>query len=198
MAISGGDDWRNFVECFKREPAWGVYVTLFSIYIAFATMVMANLVTGYFVDGAQKMMNAEEEDHLIRLAAKIFMEADKDQSETISLEEFEELVGTGMLDDWFAALGFGLQEADRLFSVIDEDDSGSLTLSEFVRGCLRLKGSVKACDLALMKHNLRLQAIDMVETARLVEDLASKLAEVLPVVQLFSQVPNKLSKVALG
>eukprot|EP00408_Alexandrium_pacificum_P030613 CAMPEP_0171276706 /NCGR_PEP_ID=MMETSP0790-20130122/63978_1 /TAXON_ID=2925 /ORGANISM="Alexandrium catenella, Strain OF101" /LENGTH=86 /DNA_ID=CAMNT_0011745813 /DNA_START=34 /DNA_END=291 /DNA_ORIENTATION=- len=64
MAISGGDDWRNFVECFKREPAWGVYVTLFSIYIAFATMVMANLVTGYFVDGAQKMMNAEEEDHL--------------------------------------------------------------------------------------------------------------------------------------
>mmetsp|Transcript_43025 Transcript_43025/g.85211 ORF Transcript_43025/g.85211 Transcript_43025/m.85211 type:complete len:567 (+) Transcript_43025:390-2090(+) len=161
MAITGGDDWRNFVIVFAEDPLYLVYVMLFATYIAFATMVMLNLVTGVFVDGAQKMLTQEQEDQLIRIAAKIFVDADKDHSETISFEEFLNMVDSRRLDDWFSALGFSLTEADKLFVIIDEDDSGCLSLSEFVRGCLKLKGNVKACDMALLKYNLKMQGVEM-------------------------------------
>jgi len=171
MAISGGEDWRNFVDVFDVEStSYLLHVILFSMYIAFATMVMLNLVTGVFVDGAQKMFNQEQEDQLIRIAAKIFVDAEKDSSESISFEEFARLVATRCLDDWFAALGFSLGEADKLFQVIDEDDSGSLSLSEFVRGCLRMKGNVKACDLALLKYNVKTQGIEIGKALDRIED----------------------------
>merc|ERR1712232_258157 len=52
MAISGGDDWRNLVDVFGRDPSYLFNTLIFSFYIAFATLVMLNLVTGVFVEGA--------------------------------------------------------------------------------------------------------------------------------------------------
>merc|ERR1712087_392885 len=59
------------------------------------------------------------------------------------------------MDDWFLALGFSMAEADKLFKVLDDDGSGSLSLAEFARGCLQLRNPVKAVDLALVQYNMR-------------------------------------------
>merc|ERR1740121_816392 len=56
MGITGGDDWVRLIEPFKTNDANYVVATgVFSIYIAFATLVMLNLVTGVFVDSAQRI-----------------------------------------------------------------------------------------------------------------------------------------------
>merc|ERR1712232_1331357 len=115
MAITGGDDWRNFIDLLEATSGYWVHTGVFVIYIAFATMVMLNLVTGVFVEGAQKIFKEEKESTLVKLTAKMFAEADKDHSEEITFDEFENLVNDRYVDDWFVALGFSIAEADTLF-----------------------------------------------------------------------------------
>merc|ERR1712039_352843 len=57
MAITGGDDWRNFIDVFTLAPDyyWSACL-IFTAYVAFAVMVLLNLVTGVFVDGAQRII----------------------------------------------------------------------------------------------------------------------------------------------
>lgn len=175
MAITGGDDWRNF-----SDPLSGkvLNTVLFATYIAFASMVMLNLVTGVFVEGAQKIFKEEKESNLVKLTAKMFMEADKDHSEEISLDEFEALVQDPSMDEWFAALGFSSREAEKLFAVLDTDSSGTLSLEEFARGCLQLRNPVKAVDLAMVQYNMRIMTEEMGETCYGIETLVSRVLQV--------------------
>jgi len=56
QAITGGMDWRVVVEVFENSAPelYELLNIIFSLYIAFATLVMLNLVTGVFVEGAQR------------------------------------------------------------------------------------------------------------------------------------------------
>ncbi|CAE7296640.1 Scn11a [Symbiodinium sp. CCMP2592] len=58
QAITGGMDWRVFVEVFETAlpESHDMLLVVFSLYIAFATLVMLNLVTGVFVEGRSKRM----------------------------------------------------------------------------------------------------------------------------------------------
>jgi len=43
--------------------------------------------------------------------------------------------------------GIDAQEAVELFQLLDVDESGTLSMDEFVYGCQRLKGSAKSLDM---------------------------------------------------
>merc|ERR1719188_2771022 len=91
MGITGGDDWRNFVDPFKDDSAQYVLTTaVFAIYIAFATLVMLNLVTGVFVEGAQRIIKEDRDHEISTHVRKLFYFADEDHSGDISFGEFEE------------------------------------------------------------------------------------------------------------
>ncbi|CAJ1390782.1 unnamed protein product, partial [Effrenium voratum] len=55
---------------FSQEP-YELLALVFSMYIAFATLVMLNLVTGVFVEGAQRIAREEKEQELIKSVQKL-------------------------------------------------------------------------------------------------------------------------------
>ncbi|CAE7399939.1 CACNA1G, partial [Symbiodinium sp. CCMP2456] len=58
---------------------------------------------------------------------------------------------------YFGSLGINASEARGLFGLLDADESGSVSLQEFMQGCLRLRGQAKAIDMAtLMYQNKRI------------------------------------------
>jgi len=157
-AITGGGDWEGFVEVFSAGDSGIVYIFVFSTYVCFANMVMLNLVTGVFVDGAQKIVAQEHEDHLVRVATRLFGRTGRNT--VMNRGDFQDLLVRSFLDDWLKVCGFALPDADLFFELIDEDGNGTLTFEEFVRGCIRLRGGVKVADVALLHLKVSQQGLE--------------------------------------
>jgi len=155
MAISGGDDWRNFTDVLKRDNLYGLHVCLFVMYIAFGTLVMLNLVTGVFVESAQRIMKEDKDAELVAMASKIFLATDVDGSSEISYDEFQNQMERGGMQEYVKAIGIGEEELSHLYELLDQDDSGTVNAGEFIKGCLRLRGPARALDLAEMEYQMR-------------------------------------------
>merc|ERR1711871_1173400 len=86
QAILGGVDWKDLMDPFMEFS--GISVFVFTMYIAFATLVMLNLVTGVFLEGAQRIIREDKDSELTKSVRKLFV-LDEDHYE-LSCEEFEE------------------------------------------------------------------------------------------------------------
>jgi len=163
MSITGGDDWRNFVEPFWNGDRFMMLSTaiIFALFVAFISLVMLNLVTGVFVEGAQRIIREDLDTELMNMAAKVFMETDSDNSQAITSDEWDEQLQKGNLDEYIRAVGITRIEAQELFELLDQDESGAVNVVEFVRGCLRLRGGAKAMDVAIALHKMKLQFGDI-------------------------------------
>jgi len=148
QAITGGKDWGDLTDPLGKASSISVF--LFGLYIAFATLVMLNLVTGVFVEGAQRIIKEDRDNELIRVLKRQFTKADMDGDVQISWEEFEGQLETQAMKEYFAQIDISRGEAHHLFHLIDEDNSGALSIGEFVRGCIRLRGPARSVDLATM------------------------------------------------
>lgn len=160
-AITGGDDWRNFTDVFGQNEYYQINLILFSLYISFAVLVMLNLVTGVFVDGMQRIIRDDREKDLVKTAVGVFAEADIDHNEDLSEDEFADVIDSEALDDVFLALGIQADEAGKLFHVLDTDKSGTLTLAEFVFGCVRLSQNARVVDIALSERSIKSDMCDL-------------------------------------
>mmetsp|Transcript_42382 Transcript_42382/g.91024 ORF Transcript_42382/g.91024 Transcript_42382/m.91024 type:complete len:311 (+) Transcript_42382:2-934(+) len=159
MAITGGDDWRNFLDGLEIDSVYIMHVLFFVIYIAFGTLVMLNLVTGVFVEGAQRIIKEDKDTELLNMASRIFQRPEGQSGENdnreISWKEFQEQLLSGSMDEYIKAIGISISEAEHLYDLLDTDDSGTVSIAEFVRGCLRLRGTAKSMDLAEMEYKMR-------------------------------------------
>jgi hypothetical protein len=172
-AITGGDDWRNYVEVFKDGDPWFELNSLaFSIYIAFAILVMLNLVTGVFVEGAQRIAKMDRHDASLACAANMFAGADLDCTAELSKAEFDELLEDPHMNEFLRAQGVQREDADKLVRVFDEDNSGELGLLEFVGGCIKLDDEAKSADLIMLRYN-------QIEMMKVIADLHSKMDQLV-------------------
>ncbi|CAK9079320.1 unnamed protein product [Durusdinium trenchii] len=151
LAVFGGEDWHNMLLVFGHDTSWYVINSLvLSLFVGFVLVVILNLVNGVLVEGAQEMISDQKRDELVRMAADIFVHSGKKAGDELSREEFDELLQSEAMTRYLDAIGIELDEADSLFAFLDRDDSGSLSIVEFIQGCLRLRGPAKALDLAAM------------------------------------------------
>lgn len=150
QAITGGDDWRNFIDVFQHDTQFTACAFIFAVYVSFAMLVMLNLVTGVFVQGAQRIVKQEEDAELNRIVCKAFGSVDDDNSMNVSFQEFMSHLNDGFLDQYFSALDLSKSQAATLFMLLDVDNSGTLNVDEFVRGCMRLRGPARSIDLAAL------------------------------------------------
>eukprot|EP00931_Biecheleriopsis_adriatica_P102100 TRINITY_DN77123_c0_g1_i1.p1 TRINITY_DN77123_c0_g1~~TRINITY_DN77123_c0_g1_i1.p1 ORF type:complete len:628 (+),score=118.54 TRINITY_DN77123_c0_g1_i1:122-2005(+) len=152
-AISSGEDWGNLIAGIGHTSP--VSQALFYFYIAFATMVMLNLVTGVFVQGASRIITEEKDREFIAAAVRAFGKFDTDFSGTITLEEFQEAGAAEQLAAEFSNFDFSMGELEATFKLLDADDSGSITMIEFIDGCLQMNGTARKFDLRLMHADLK-------------------------------------------
>jgi len=159
MAISGGTDWKTLVTPFESHRN---ITLIFYFFIFFMYFGVTNVVIGAFVattaEIAQRDRDALVKEQLSRLegyTARIktfFREADEDKSGTLSWEEFQKHLANTKVKAYFQALELDVSQAHTLFELLDTDGSDSVTIDEFLDGCLRLKGGAKALDLSLLSH----------------------------------------------
>lgn len=148
QSISGGVDWGNVIGPLVELSNNQCHSLIFTCYIAFASMVFLNLVTGVFVEGAQRL-NAEDRDkELAKMAYRTFDCVDDNDDVTVTLEELEDHCASGTMDDYLKAVDLSRGNATDLFKLLDMDSDGALTVKEFVNGCMRLKGMPRAADVS--------------------------------------------------
>mmetsp|Transcript_43734 Transcript_43734/g.136105 ORF Transcript_43734/g.136105 Transcript_43734/m.136105 type:complete len:321 (-) Transcript_43734:27-989(-) len=159
-ATSGGVDWMDVLRpLMEHMPNISFLLALlFLIYIAFSVLVVMNLVTGVFVDGAKRLTNLENERDLIKKVQRAFVMTDMDNSSIISWREFRLQLDSPAMKDFFNCIDIDHSQAATLFSLLDSDSTFTLNIEEFVQGALRLKGAAKAFDLAALQHENRMRA----------------------------------------
>merc|ERR1711879_865247 len=81
-----------------------------------------------------------------------FEKEDDDGTGDISWEEFEDGCASREMREYFKIIDVDISEARSVFALIDTDGSGSVDPIEFVNGCIRLRGSAKAVELAMLMH----------------------------------------------
>lgn len=152
QAISGGEDWSQFLDPLTSEISPFMAI-LFCCYIAFASLVMLNLVTGVFVDSAQRIIKRDKEEEQHGIARSIFKSTDESDDGLIQWAEFQQHLDNPKMEEFFKAIDISMCEARGLFHLLDRDGAGAITLEEFVMGCARLRGWARSVDLAVLSRD---------------------------------------------
>jgi len=126
-------------------------------YVIFTIVAMLNIFTGVFVDNAvqnskrqrdvQLETTREEQKEYMEQLMDFFLAADTEGKGSIDVDDIEALLDVPKIGLYFSLLGFQRYDAKKLFSLIDSDCSGSITWSQFLAGCDRMKGPAREIDV---------------------------------------------------
>jgi len=162
MSMSGGNDWIVYYETLKDLTF--TYRLFFLLFIIFTLFAIVNIVTGVFVESAlqsnmkdRDIMAHEElqsKKRYLESMQDIFEEMDADGQGTISMEEFQENLKDERVIAYFNALKLDVTDARVLFRLLDTDDSGEITIDEFIVGCYKLQGESRSLDMKIMQFEL--------------------------------------------
>eukprot|EP00928_Gymnodinium_smaydae_P084913 TRINITY_DN681_c2_g2_i1.p1 TRINITY_DN681_c2_g2~~TRINITY_DN681_c2_g2_i1.p1 ORF type:complete len:676 (-),score=114.68 TRINITY_DN681_c2_g2_i1:94-2064(-) len=198
QAVTGGDDWGNFLEPLRLEVS--VYlVPFFMFYVSFALLCMLNVITGVFVDSALKEAKKDKDTYVMSQVRSLFSQNDVDGNGSISWEEFSMMCETKEMQELFQDMGAEVGEAKDIFRLIDSDESNSIDPDEFVSGFSRLRGPAKALDLQmLMRETCRLEDVYS-EHAKTAEKHFRRLAKIVAYVSQLQerslrQIPREHSE----
>lgn len=162
-AISGGVSWEQVVE--PLQELHYVWLCFYLVYFAFTYFAVLNVVTGVFCQtaiesatmdqetAAQAHMNAEQQ-HVRRLH-NLFKTINKSQTGMITLQELEDCMQDEKLRAYFSSLDLSMDEAFSLFKLLDHNNAHILDIDKFVKGCLKLRGTAKSLDIAMMMYETR-------------------------------------------
>jgi hypothetical protein len=170
-SVTGGSDWIAMAEPLAAiGPA---YRGCFLVYILFVMFALLNILNGIFVNAAMQSsaMNRElaidtvmtDREDMIEGMVNLFMEADSDNSGSISWREFERYIQDEKIKAYFMALDLDISSVEKIFRLLDEDSNESLGLIEFVEGCIKLRGTAKMVDITLMKKEYAASFISLEE-----------------------------------
>jgi len=162
MSMSGGNDWVVYYEALERLP--GMYRAIYIFFIIFALFAITNIVTAVFVEAAMQS-NMRDRDIIAHeeLQAKraylesmqeLFVEMDHDTTGTLALEEFEKRLDDERVIAYFEALKLDVSDARMVFTLLDTDGSGEVTVDEFIVGIYKLHGESRALDVKIMEFEV--------------------------------------------
>lgn len=175
MSITDGLDWGAATEELgKIHIVWRL---CYSLYVAFATFAVLNVMTGFFCQTA--IENAERDNDLvihnmilnkqwyIQQIKDLFEKIDARKSGCITAKEFESKLYNEEVQAYFSSLDMDISDAWTLFRLLDLDDNHDVDVDEFITGCMRLRGPAKAVDIAKMmsdNKNMKKRIATIVKT----------------------------------
>lgn len=149
----------------SNQPMMALF---FLVFLLLTTFGLLNLVVGVIVENTltaaanneEKIKRQQEKDRArtLEYLREIFELADEDKSGTLELEEFRNALEDPEVLKKLRMVDLPVQEAEALFMVLDADGSGSLSVDEFIGGCLRLKGNAKSKDLLAVQISVESMA----------------------------------------
>ena len=180
MCVTGGVNWWEvFRVLFNINAVFGL---LFALYISLMVLALLNIVTGIFVNDALEFAQLDR-DLMARFEmdrrqldmeklGNIFATVDVSNTGKISYDEFLVHMDSSEVKALFKVLGLDVSDVCSFFEALDVGGRGEVNLSEFVMGCLNLRGSAKTLDIAtLMRENKRTTERAEVQARRLEKQL---------------------------
>jgi hypothetical protein len=153
-AITGGVDWGELSDLLDEiSPMLGF---VFLGYNAFAVLVLLNLVTGLFVDGAINLNTSDRAHDLLQKVHQTFRKIDHDDSGSISQTEFVQASRLPEMQDLLVSLDIDPTSAETVFKYLDRDGGGTLSAEEFAKGAFDLQSPAKALDVAVISMEMRM------------------------------------------
>lgn len=148
-SMTGGLDWHQAVEPLIQDisPAVGI---VFVLYIAFTSLAMTNVLTGIFVESA--LLRAKEDRELVieRNARDLFSKVDRDGDGMIVWDTFQGQLADLGVKEYFKCIDVNIADAQKIFSLLDENYCGIINAEEFHNGCLELRKAAKSLDLLML------------------------------------------------
>lgn len=80
----------------------------------------------------------------------LFAQADRSHDGTIDVNEFRVMMGHEWIRTWLASMELNPGDTDNLFSLLDVDHSGRITVEELIKGVSKLKGAARSIDLVTL------------------------------------------------
>merc|ERR1712048_853369 len=129
-SITGGQDWADLINPLVGQTENQLHNIIYSMFIAFSTMVVMNLVTGVFVDGAQRLSKEDRDRELLKMAYKIFNVnvVDLGRGAEVSEDLLDSLMREGKMDGFLKAVDLQRRDGYDLFKMLDEDEGGTISL----------------------------------------------------------------------
>lgn len=162
MSMSGGVSWGDPVA--NLAKAGGHYLAMFIVYEAFTLFAVLNIITGFFVDNAMESQKNDKDQAItnqlknrakyIKEFQSIFDEIDEDKSGDITFDELHDNMHNARLRVYLAHLNIDIDKAWDIFRLLDTGNDGSVSMEEFVVGCLKLRGPAKTTDIHLVRREL--------------------------------------------
>lgn len=78
---------------------------------------------------------------------------------------------------YFISLKLNVSEAKHLFNLVDFDQSGEVTIQEFVEGCYQLQGEATAIDTKIMQCEVKFLTESVAHLGDRINDLGQVLLE---------------------
>lgn len=168
-SITGGLSW---VEAFTplREIS-GLAAAFMYLYIVVAVFAVLNVVTGVFCNTAIENAKADKDIAVMKQMQKqrtqvdalraVFNDIDMNQSKLISLSELKVALEESKMASFLESMDISTRDIWTLFMLIDADESGEITIDEFVAGCMQLQGPAKSIQLARLRHEHHLMRRDL-------------------------------------
>lgn len=164
MVITNGLDWYTVAEAMMTVNSY-LYGPMFWFFIFMMQFGVMNIVVGTFVAQAadiasrdRDVMVKRELQSMVSMTNRIktfFQEADVDKSGTLSWEEFKAHLEKPEVKAYFAIMDLDVSQAHYLFALLDEDHNNSISIDEFLEGCLRLKGQARSIDIHVLLAGVR-------------------------------------------
>merc|ERR1719245_2826106 len=171
-AISGGVDWMEVSDALTSVH-W-FYQPVFVVYMCFMVFGVLNVFTGTFVD--QSLQAAHKDTHnmmqvqlserqaILKVVKDLFGAMGDNGSQMLTRQQFAHMLTDPHVIAYLRALDVNLNEARGMFELLDVDHSDTLSVEEFLNGCIRMKGGARAVDMVEVlyeskKMGLRLKAM---------------------------------------
>lgn len=147
------DGWASTVgrHVMNNQPVEGLFLIAFVVIVVFGLL---NVVVAFIV--AETLESAKKNENKMKVREEraqraeldgirtVFELADKDGSGEMTQEEFVEAMKHPDVIWRLSKMDLPMDDALRLFATIDDDGSQTLSLQEFLDGCMRLKGAASS------------------------------------------------------
>eukprot|EP00929_Paragymnodinium_shiwhaense_P028011 TRINITY_DN16315_c0_g1_i3.p1 TRINITY_DN16315_c0_g1~~TRINITY_DN16315_c0_g1_i3.p1 ORF type:complete len:592 (-),score=102.36 TRINITY_DN16315_c0_g1_i3:47-1822(-) len=190
--VSGGVSWGDPGDLIV-ELGPGLMCT-FLIFICFTIFAMLNVVTGFFCEDAAASAARDRDDivqeqmrdkeQYIRKFRDVFSEIDQDGSGSMTLDELNAHIEDEHLQAYFSHLQIDASSAWEIFRLLDVDASGTISVEEFVWGCVKLRGFAKTLDVASINYDIERLRRKTFEKLERIESTFAKLASAMQVTLL--------------
>jgi len=170
-SIAGGIDWGD--ACAPLLALSYPIGCIFLAYVSFAILCVLNIITGVFVENANRLTVQDEEMVLMEQmemrkkwfseVEATFKEADSTGSGTIDKDEFREQMENVRLQTCLRKIGIQAESftSDGLFTLLDFDGDGHIDLDEFVQALSNCHGTARAVDVAKINRDTRMLRREM-------------------------------------